>query len=67
VRELVAGSLEAHYMKGYGAIQIGVHRFKHPKSGEPDGIARFVHLWHFKDGSWKITRALSFDHKAAGK
>src|SRR4029077_6146271 len=29
-RELVPGTMEAHYMKGYGAIEIGVHRFHHP-------------------------------------
>ena len=30
MRELVPGTLEAHYMKGYGAVQIGVHRFLRP-------------------------------------
>ena len=63
-REVVPGSLEAHLMKGYGAIQIGVHRFLHPKSGERPGIARFVHLWQSTKEGWKITRVLSFDHKA---
>jgi ketosteroid isomerase-like protein len=64
-RELVPGTLEAHHMKDYGAIEIGVHRFLHPKSGNPAGEGRFVHLWQFKDGNWKITRALSFDHHQA--
>jgi hypothetical protein len=64
-RELVPGTLEAHYMKGYGALQIGVHRFYHPKSSTPPGEGRFVHLWHYKDGAWKITRVLSFDHRTA--
>jgi ketosteroid isomerase-like protein len=64
-RELVAGTLEAHYMKGYGAIEIGVHRFYHPKSKTPPGEGRFITLWQYKDGAWKITRALSFDHHIA--
>lgn len=61
-RELVPGTLEAHYMKGYGAVEIGVHRFIHPKSNTPAGEARFVHLWRYSDGAWKITRVISFDH-----
>ena len=66
-RELVAGTLEAHPMKGYGAVEIGTHRFYHPKSKTPPGEGRFIHLWQFKDGAWKITRAISFDHRGAGK
>ena len=30
-RELVPGTMQAHYMKGYGAVEIGVHRFYHPQ------------------------------------
>jgi hypothetical protein len=65
VRVVVPGSIEVYPMKNFGAVQIGVHRFEHPKtpSNKP-GIAKFVHLWQFKDGAWKITRVLSFDHKA---
>jgi len=64
-REIVAGSLEVYPMKGYGAIEIGVHRFFEIKGAAPDkpvGEARFVQLWQQKDGVWKITRVLSFDH-----
>lgn len=67
-RELVPGTLQIYYMKGYGAIEMGTHRFLHP--GHPEigvGEGKFVHLWHFKDGAWKITRVLSYDHHAAGK
>ena len=66
-REIVPGSLQAHYMKGYGAVQIGVHRFVHPKTKTADGEARFVHLWQYMDGAWKIKRAISFDHHTAAK
>jgi hypothetical protein len=66
-RELVPGTLQAHYMKGYGLVEIGVHRFYHPKSNTPAGEGKFIHLWQYKDGAWKITRAISYDHHAAGK
>jgi hypothetical protein len=64
-RELVPGTFEAHHMKGYGAIEIGTHRFIHPKSNTPPGEGQFITLWQYKDGAWKVTRALSFDHHPA--
>ena len=66
-RELVPGTLQAHYMKGYGLVEIGVHRFYHPKSNTPAGEGKFIHLWQYKDGAWKITRAISYDHHTAAK
>jgi len=67
-RQLVAGTLEVYPLHGYGAVEIGVHRFYHPASS-PDkdvvGEAKFVTLWQYKDGAWKITRAISYDHEAA--
>ena len=64
-RELVPGSLQIYYMKGYGAVEIGIHRFLHPKSTGATGEGRFISLWQYKDGSWKITRAISYDHHLA--
>ena len=68
-RELVPGSLEVYPMRGYGAVEIGVHRFRNPKAdeNEPGGEAKFIHLWRNKDGVWKITRVISFDHHALAK
>jgi hypothetical protein len=56
-------------LRGYGAIEIGVHRFHHPKAEDtqPVGEGRFVHVWRNKDGAWKITRVLSYDHHALPK
>lgn len=65
VRELAPGSLKVYYMKGYGAVEIGTHRFLHPQSHTPTGEGQFITLWRWKDGAWKITRAISFDHKRA--
>ncbi len=67
-RQLVPGTLEVYPLHGYGAVEIGVHRFYHPASS-PDkdvvGEGKFVTLWQYKDGAWKITRAISYDHEAA--
>lgn len=65
VQRQLVGTLEVYPLKGYGAVEIGVHRFTHP--GEPSNVgeAKFVQLWQLKDGSWKLTRVISFDHGAA--
>jgi len=66
-RELVPGSLEVYPLRGYGAVEIGVHRFyqtQSAKPNEPSGVAKFVHLWENRNGGWKITRVISFDHRA---
>ena len=66
-RVLVTGTLKIYYMKGYGAIEMGVHRFLHPKTEATNGTgeASFVQLWQYKDGSWKLTRVMSYDHHSA--
>ena len=63
-RVLVPGTLKIYYMKGYGAIEMGEHRFLHPKTEGANGTgeASFVHLWQYKDGAWKVSRVLSYDH-----
>lgn len=68
-RELVPGTLQVYYMKGYGAVEMGVHRFHHPGHEDTEGVGegKFVHLWQYKDGSWKITRVISYDHHSAPK
>ncbi len=63
-RTLVPGSMEVYPLKGYGAVEIGVHRFHqaaHPE--DPGGEAKFVTLWQNKNGAWKVTRAISFNHE----
>jgi hypothetical protein len=69
-RELVPGSIEVWPIPGYGAIQTGSHRFyelNYGKPNEPSGIAKFLHIWQYKDGAWKITRVVSYDHGPATK
>ena len=63
-RELVQRSLEVYPLHGYGAVEIGVHRFHHP--GDSDvGEAKFVTLWQYKDGAWKVSRVISYDYGGA--
>lgn len=66
-RELV--SLQVYPMKGFGAVEIGVHRFHHPGHDDTESVgeARFIHLWRYKDGAWKVTRVISYDHHSLQK
>jgi Domain of unknown function (DUF4440) len=63
-RQLVPGSLEVYPLHGYGAVEIGTHRFYHPGTEGPAGEAKFVTLWQYKDGAWKVSRVISYDHGA---
>ena len=65
-RDLVPGTLEVYPLKGYGAVQIGAHRFCDPHKvahcDATSGEARFVHIWKNSRGRWQITRVISYDH-----
>ena len=62
-RDLVPGSLEVYPIRDYGAIQVGSHRFCHIEDGKNDcGTFKFVHVWQKKEGKWRVTRAVSYDH-----
>jgi ketosteroid isomerase-like protein len=62
-RELIGNTLEVYPVRDYGAIEIGAHRFCHVENGKQEcGTFRFVHIWHKKDGEWKISRAISYAH-----
>ena len=63
VRQLVPESFEVYPMKGYGAVEIGWHRF-HPPGAKPveSGGAQFIMLWQNNGDVWKITRVISYDH-----
>ena len=64
-RELVAGTLEVFPIGQYGAVYSGTHRFCQFGANKCEGIGRFMHIWQNKAGDWKITRVISYDHKAA--
>ena len=65
-RELIKSTLEVHPIKGYGAVEIGVHTFYHTNKGQTQekvsGTYKFVQLWQFKDGAWKLAKVISYGH-----
>jgi hypothetical protein len=68
--ELVPGTFNLFLLRDgqtiYGAIICGEHYFynSHPGGKETKvGIAKFTNLWFLKEGSWKMNRIQSFDHK----
>ena len=62
-RDLVQGTLEVYPIKDYGAIEVCLHRFCHVENGKDDcGTFKNVMVWQKKDGQWKVTRVVSYDH-----
>ena len=70
-REAVPGTVKVFPMENggiiYGAIISGAHVFYIRQAGQEklDGLAKFTHLWLLKNGVWKMTRILSYDHGPA--
>jgi ketosteroid isomerase-like protein len=66
-REPILGTLEVYPLAGYGAVEIGSHRFcdaRRFKVCDPQksGDARFTMLWRKTDAGWKLSRVISYDH-----
>jgi len=64
-RELIKSTLEIYPLKNYGAVEIGVHRFYHTNKGQQEKISgtyKFIHVWQFKYGFWKLARVISYSH-----
>ncbi|MEO3403116.1 nuclear transport factor 2 family protein [Mucilaginibacter sp. CAU 1740] len=65
-RELIKSTLEVYPIKDYGAVEIGVHTFYHTNKGQTQekvsGTYKFVQVWQFKDGLWKLARVISYGH-----
>ncbi|WP_299217537.1 hypothetical protein [uncultured Dokdonia sp.] len=71
IRKLVPGSLTVFPLRKngtlYGAIQKGVHEFFIKEPGKElykTEVAPFTHVWLKENTGWKISRVLSYDHKA---
>jgi Domain of unknown function (DUF4440) len=65
-RVVVPGTMEAHRLNGFGAMEMVTHRFQHPGHEEIGvGEAKSIMLWRLKDGQWMLTRVISYDHGAA--
>lgn len=60
-RELVPNSIEVYPIKGYGAVEMGLHKFRN-NSNPPGTIpetGRFIIIWQHKNNEWKIARVIS--------
>lgn len=67
-RELVTSSLIVDPVPGYGAMEAGDHLFYERKGDGPErmaGRARFSMVWVWSEGSWKLSRVLSYSHRPA--
>ncbi|HYJ38111.1 MAG TPA: nuclear transport factor 2 family protein [Chitinophagaceae bacterium] len=60
-RELLKGSIEVYPIPGYGAVEMGAHRFYNNQEKErgPSRFSKFVHIWEGKNGKWKLARVIS--------
>lgn len=72
-REAVPGTVKVFPLSKsdtiYGAIISGEHVFYILEKDKParlDGLAKFTHVWLLKNGTWKTSRVLSYDHRPAG-
>ena len=68
VTRLVPENLKVYRLKDFGAIEMGTHRF-HDIRDSPQSMseAKFFMLWQEKGGVWKLTRIVSYDHRAVPK
>ena len=60
-RHLVKGSIEVYPIKGYGAVEIGMHRFlnKQESVNKLSKPGRFMIIWENRNNEWKIRRVVS--------
>ncbi|MGA9238745.1 nuclear transport factor 2 family protein [Robiginitalea sp.] len=59
-RELIEESVEVHDIAGFGAVEIGYHKFYNNQ--EPDAQSnpsRFITVWKNTEGDWKMHRIIS--------
>ena len=66
-RELVKSSLQVYPLPNYGALEIGKHQFYRTQPGQKEKlttVAKFMNIWQKKDGAWKLSRIVSYDHQA---
>ena len=62
-RSLVEGSIEVHEIPGYGAVEMGLHKFYNNQ--EPNAkseASRFITIWKKNQSNWTLTRVISL-HK----
>ncbi|WP_243049802.1 nuclear transport factor 2 family protein [Dyella sp. RRB7] len=63
VRRELVGTLEVYPIKGYGAMEVGTHRFCQISTDKCEGVGKFLNIWRYQDGKWEMTRVISYDHR----
>jgi hypothetical protein len=60
-RILVENSIEVYPINGYGAVEIGLHKFKNKleNNGNPSYPSKFIIIWHQVDKKWEIAKVVS--------
>ena len=58
-RELKKGSIEVSPVPGFGAVEIGMHRFHNLVEKSISRWARFVIIWKQEGDKWKISKVIS--------
>lgn len=63
-RELIKGSIEVYPIQGFGAIEIGMHRFVNINAdeGTQELTGKFVFVWQMENEEWKIRRIISLHY-----
>lgn len=59
-RTVIKGSIEVYPIKGYGAIEIGYHKFFNKEEPNAKSIpSKFIMVWKNENDHWKITKVIS--------
>jgi hypothetical protein len=58
-RILVKGSIEVYPLEGYGAVEIGLHKFHNMIEDSTSDPAKFIVIWRNRNNKWQITRVIS--------
>ena len=62
-RILLRESVEVYPIRGFGAMQLGIHHFVED-GAETSTIAKFVIVWQRVGGAWRMSRVMSVDHQS---
>lgn len=63
-REPLPGTMTVFPLEGFGAIQMGEHKFCPLGSSRCEGKGRYVLVWHRLDEErWELMRVLSYEHQ----
>ncbi|MCF4101872.1 nuclear transport factor 2 family protein [Gillisia sp. M10.2A] len=60
-RELVKGSIQVYPLKGFGAVEMGMHKFHNNQepANTPSKASKFIVIWKFQNDNWQIFRVVS--------